>query len=78
MCGCTQTIARTQPSQCPRPSGAAMEAHQALQMVVPGIAAPPVSLRRAAADPVYAAIKGVDMDESGLSMGRSDSSELSV
>ena len=57
---------------------AAMEAHQALQMAVPGIAAPPVSLRRAAADPVYAAIKGVDMDESGLCMGRSDSSELSV
>lgn len=52
---------------------AAMEAHQALQMAVPGIAAPPVSRRRAAADPVYAAIKGVDMDESG----RSDS-ELSV
>ena len=52
---------------------AAMEAHHALQMAVPGIAAPPVSRRRAAADPVYAAIKGVDLDESE----RSDS-ELSV
>jgi hypothetical protein len=38
---------------------AAMEAHETLQMAVPGIIAPPVSARRAAADPVYAALKGV-------------------
>ena len=46
---------------------AAIEAHETLKIAVPGITAPPVSARRAAADPVYAALKGVLMMDSGRS-----------
>ena len=46
---------------------AAMEAHQALKTAIPGIIAPPVSARRAAADPVYAALKGVVLMDSARS-----------
>ena len=38
------------------------EAHLALQAAMPGILAPPVSRRRAASDPVYAALKGLSVD----------------
>lgn len=43
----------------------AKEAHQTLKAAVPGIIAPPVSARRAAADPVYAALKGIATADSG-------------
>tara|TARA_B100000767_G_C19359088_1_gene367044 strand:+ start:67 stop:528 length:462 start_codon:yes stop_codon:yes gene_type:complete len=48
---------------------AAIEAHETLTMAVPGIIAPPVSARRAAADPMYAALKGVLMDSGRSEFG---------